>query len=129
MLAKTEFCNWCEKFLERGGGAMTYHDSRFCSDACRVNYHNAKRKAKRQHEAAISAIMYIQDMMLKQGELRANSIEAMQQIISVAQIPEFDIQCSECGQGRLYIPSAGDICSFCQNNKWTFKPKSLPRKF
>jgi len=127
MSVMAEFCHWCNKELERGNGGMTYHDSRFCSDKCRMSYHNAKRKAKRQHQQAISAIMYIQEMMLKQGELRKQASDAIMEIIAVASVPEFDIKCADCGQGRMYLPTAADTCSFCQGNKWVFKPRSLQR--
>lgn len=118
-------CHWCRKALERGEstGRTLYYDSRFCDASCRYAYHNAKKKIKRQAVAAMNAAIFVQEMLLKDGELAEQALEYSRQIMGVSSLPEFEIKCSYCGQGRMYIPYAGEKCSFCQREAWQFQPK------
>jgi len=115
-------CQWCEK--EIGWGAMR-SDAQFCSDGCRTKCHNAKKKAKRESDNVVNGIMFIQNMMLKSGDLGQEALSAMQTILAVTSIPDFDIKCSNCGQKRLYMPTAADECSFCHQKAWSFEPKPV----
>lgn len=121
-----DFCQWCGKELWTVNGERA---KAFCSDDCRYSYHNAQRKLKRQNQLIVQGLVFIQDMMLKDGKLRKDAIEAMREITAVASVPtEMQISCADCGQGRMYMPMAGDVCSFCQGKNWLYKPLGLQSK-
>lgn len=119
-----DYCHWCDAEIIRGSGYHNYQlGNRFCDDTCRTNYHNAKKKVKRQYENILHGIVELQRQLGKQGELGEQALEHLQHIRKFAEETSLDCFCRNCGQYRFTIPLAGDTCNFCQNDNWTFKPK------
>jgi len=121
-----DFCHWCDKEIIRGSGNHNYQlGNRFCDDDCRSNYHNAKKKVKRQLAAAKEALAAIEPLLLKQGELGQEALAALRLIKYQADMTQYDCYCKNCGQGVWIIPSAGETCNFCQDSNWGFRKKKM----
>jgi len=61
---KSDIRNHCEVC---GAPMAWWEDKRFCSDTCRAEYHNNRRKSERRREKAIKAIIDIIDMADEPG--------------------------------------------------------------
>lgn len=120
---KADNCQWCKK--EMDSGVNGERPKLFCSDACRYRYHNAQKKLKRESAAASRAIAYIQEMMLKSGDLQESAISTIRQLIASTKTFDFEVKCRNCGQHRLLIPLAGDVCDFCQHEDWKYFQKKV----
>ena len=125
-----DYCHNCNKFLERGWGAMSYHDSRFCSDACRYAYHNDRKKLKRQKETALQYISFLHESMKKGGELAEEAALINDMLYALlGQKTGVKIYCRQCGQQRFSKPLPGEKCSFCGDSNWQYgKEESLPEE-
>lgn len=123
---KKDFCQWCNAELWAVNGERP---KAFCSDDCRYKYHNAKKKIEREASNALRAINFIQEMLLKDGDLQERALELAQVLSRDSQVLGFECYCGHCGQRRLTIPLSADTCSFCQRNVWRFKvPRQNPPK-
>jgi hypothetical protein len=116
-----DYCHQCGKLLERGWNQMTYHDSRFCCDACRTKYHNARKKLKAQKEKMLEFIGFLHESMKKGGELAVDAGLVNDMIYELSrQKSGVKILCKQCGQQRMTKPRPGDKCSFCGDSDWQF---------
>jgi len=127
-------CQNCKKDM----GLYTTKRKKFCSDACRVQYH---RKAK-PHELYSDLMTILSKFQNVQKEDKVQAIDSLKafkhQIDSALQhlgdrdtMARFEmtgklapkkISCKECGQGRFSIPLEGDKCSFCGKENWDIRP-------
>lgn len=98
---------------------MTYHDSRFCSDDCRYQYHNKKKKLKRGKDAALEYITFLHEAMKAGGELKDDAGMINDMLYSLlGQKTGVKIYCKQCGQRRFSKPTSGEKCSFCGDSNW-----------
>lgn len=114
-------CHNCGKFLERGWGAMTYHESRFCSDDCRTKYHNAKKKMNAQKDKMFEFIGFLQEAMSKNGELALEAGMVNDMIYELSRRKTgVKVHCRQCGQRVMWKPKVGEKCHFCGDSDWQF---------
>jgi hypothetical protein len=114
-----ENCHECGKYLHRGWGHMTYHDSRFCSVECRTKYHNARKKLKAQKDKIAEFIGFLHEQMKKGGDLALEAGMVNDMLYDLTrQKSGVKIVCRQCGQRVMWKPKLGEKCQFCGDSDW-----------
>lgn len=100
-------------------------ESRFCSDICRMKYHNKQNKLYRLRDNVIKSIQQLQDV-IDENHDHNHAVTAFSLLISIEKAAKTDLQvrwqCNNCGRIVFFSPLlTNGKCDFCQNEKFTVK--------
>lgn len=111
-----DFCRNCDKYLEFDLRV----DSQFCSDTCRHDFHNTHKKVLRAHNRAVESIAYLKTVLHGVGEEPAAVLKLLEDLQAVVNDASAGVKwkCKECGQYLFMKPQKGQVCDFCQHDKF-----------
>lgn len=115
-------CEWCKEDFRTGWGSKRY-GARFCSDACRHKFNNAKKKIDKLRFSMHDSLDFFREMLFKGGELPQAAAEAIFIIAKDANVHQMKFKCNACGQQRMDFPRIFDKCAFCGKTDWKFELK------
>jgi lipopolysaccharide biosynthesis regulator YciM len=110
-----DFCGNCDRDLNEISGLRV--DAQFCSEKCKVDYHNTLRKVQRKYEAITRAVLDLQTIgnesdawLLEVG----NVLKKVKNIVEYGTGQTYKYRCFNCGHYHFGIPEVSLMCPECQ---------------
>lgn len=112
-----DFCENCDKDLADISGLRV--DAHFCSEGCKIDYHNTKRKAQRKLDSLTRAILDLEEIAKTSDNWKieiGKIFQSAQTIVRYGTGRTLVYQCRFCHRLEYGIPEKTFICPECQHS-------------